>query len=244
MDHDDLLDRFALFENARLINEKPKAEIIYSDEDKINQRGLRYEPFMKPDWSPELLLLQMYTGHLSVYKKELIDKVGGFREGYEGSQDYDLMLRASEMTQEIHHIPKVLYHWRTIEGSTAADPSAKEYAYVAGQRALQDAMDRRGLQARASRIPRAQGMYSVDYEAARNASEDGEIVSLCATYDLSFSESSTLPVSVVVPITDSAGQSKRLADLLLLLMPHLNFCLLYTSPSPRDQRGSRKPSSA
>ena len=223
LDHDDLLDRFALLENARLINDKPKAEIIYSDEDKINQRGLRYEPFMKPDWSPELLLLQMYTGHLSVYKKELIDKVGGFREGYEGSQDYDLILRASERTQEIHHIPKVLYHWRTIEGSTAADPSAKEYAYVAGQRALQDAMDRRGLHAQASRIPRAQGMYSVDYEAARNASEDGEIVSLSATYDLSFSESSTLPVSVVVPITDSAGQPEKLTDLLLLLLPYLKY---------------------
>ena len=223
LDHDDLLDRFALFENARLINEKPKAEIIYSDEDKINQQGFRYEPFMKPDWSPELLLLQMYTGHLSVYKKELIDKVGGFRQGYEGSQDYDLMLRASERTQEIHHIPKVLYHWRTIEGSTAADPSAKEYAYVAGQKALQDAMDRRGLPARASRIPRAHGMYSVDYEAARDDPEDGEIVSLSGTYDLSFLEGPALPVSVVVPITDSAGQPRRLTDLLLLLLPYLNF---------------------
>ncbi len=223
LDHDDLLDRFALFENARLINEKPKAEIIYSDEDKINQQGLRYEPFMKPDWSPELLLLQMYTGHLSVYKKELIDKVGGFRQGYEGSQDYDLMLRASKRTQEIHHIPKVLYHWRTIEGSTAADPSAKEYAYVAGQKALQDAMDRRGLPARVSRIPRAHGMYSVEYEAARDDPEDGEIVSLSGTYDLSFLEGLALPVSVVVPITDSAGQSKRLTDLLLLLLPYLKY---------------------
>ena len=223
LDHDDLLDRFALLENALLINENPKAEIIYSDEDKINQRGLRYEPFMKPDWSPELLLLQMYTGHLSVYKKELIDKVGGFREGYEGSQDYDLMLRASERTQEIHHIPKVLYHWRTIEGSTAADPSAKEYAYVAGQKALQDAVERRGLRGQASRNPRVHGMYSGDYGAAKDGSEDSEVVSLSGTYDVSFSESSTLPVSVVVPITDSAGQSKRLADLLLLLMPHLNF---------------------
>ena len=223
LDHDDLLDRFALFENARLINENPKAEIIYSDEDKINQRGLRYEPFMKPDWSPELLLLQMYTGHLSVYKKELIDKVGGFRQGYEGSQDYDLILRASERTQEIHHIPKVLYHWRTIEGSTAADPSAKQYAYVAGQRALQDAMDRRGLHAQASRIPRANGMYSVDYEAARNASEDGQIVSLSGTYDLSFFEGSTLSASVVVPITDSSGQPRSLTDLLLLLLPYLKY---------------------
>jgi len=223
LDHDDLLDRFALFENARLINEHPKAEIIYSDEDKINQRGLRYEPFMKPDWSPELLLLQMYTGHLSVYKKELIDQVGGFREGYEGSQDYDLMLRASERTQEIHHIPKVLYHWRTIEGSTAADPSAKEYAYVAGQKALQDAIERRGLRARASRIPRAHGMYSVSYEALKDGAENDNTASLSGAYDLSFLEGSTLPVSVVVPSLDSASQPRRLIDLLLLLLPYLNF---------------------
>ena len=106
---------------------------------------------MKPDWSPELLLLQMYIPATWVFiKKELIDKVGGFREGYEGSQDYDLILRTSELTREIHHIPKVLYHWRTIEGSTAADPSAKEYAYVSGQKALQDAVNRRGLRAHAS----------------------------------------------------------------------------------------------
>ncbi|MFL2551673.1 MAG: glycosyltransferase [Arenicellales bacterium] len=219
LDHDDLLDHLALYENAYLLNEFPKAEIIYSDEDKINQRGLRYESFMKPDWSPELLLLQMYTGHLSVYKKELIDKAGRFREGYEGSQDYDLMLRASELTQEIHHIPKVLYHWRTIEGSTAADPSAKEYAYVSGKKALQDAVKRRGLHAHASRIPRAHGMYSVTYGSADpNApNEQGDLPS--GTYDISFAEESTLSVSVVIPSLETTGRSKRLARLLALLLP-------------------------
>ena len=223
LDHDDLLDPFALFENARLINKHPKAQIIYSDEDKINQRGLRYEPFMKPDWSPELLLLQMYTGHLTVYKKQLIDKIGGFREGYEGSQDYDLMLRASEVTQEIHHIPKVLYHWRTIEGSTAADPSAKEYAYVAGQKALQDAVERRGLRGQASRIPGAHGMYSVTYGAAKDGSEEDEIVSLSGTYDLSFSEHSIQSVSVIVPCLESPDQQNGLIDLLLLFLPYLKY---------------------
>ena len=221
LDHDDLLDRFALFENARLINKHPNAQIIYSDEDKINQQGLRYEPFMKPDWSPELLLLQMYTGHLSVYKKELIDKVGGFREGYEGSQDYDLMLRASERTQEIHHIAKVLYHWRTIEGSTAADPSAKEYAYIAGQKALQDAVDRRGLRGQASRIPKAHGMYSVSYQVLKDGSEKNKIVSPSGTYDLSFSEYPLQSVSVVVPCLESPVQPKRLVDVLLLFLPYL-----------------------
>ena len=222
LDHDDLLDPFALFENACLINERPKADIIYSDEDKINQRGLRYEPFMKPGWSPELLLLQMYTGHLSVYKKGLIDMVGGFREGYEGSQDYDLMLRASELTQEIHHIPKVLYHWRTIEGSTAADPAAKEYAYVSGQKALQDAVNRRGLRARASRVPRAQ---QISLRSDVNRSHDGSDAEgmLSGIYDVSFSETSTTSVSVIVPCPESAGRSKRLSALLPLLLPYLEY---------------------
>ena len=223
LDHDDLLDRFALFENARLINKHPKAQIVYSDEDKINELGLRYDPFMKPDWSPELLLLQMYTGHLSVYKKDLIDKVGGFREGYEGSQDYDLMLRASEVTQEIHHIAKVLYHWRSIAGSTAADPSAKEYAYIAGQKALQDAIDRRGLRGQASRIPKAHGLYSVIYQAIKDGSEKDKIFLPSDTYDPSFSEHFIQSVSVVVPCLESPDQPNGLVDLLLLLLSYLKY---------------------
>ncbi|HAA36772.1 MAG TPA: hypothetical protein DCE12_08150 [Gammaproteobacteria bacterium] len=220
LDHDDLLDRFALFENARLINENPKAQIIYSDEDKINQRGLRYEPFMKPAWSPDLLLLQMYTGHLSVYKKELIDKVGGFREGYEGSQDYDLMLRASEMTQEIHHIPKVLYHWRTIEGSTAADPSAKEYAYVAGQKALQDAVRRRGIRARATRIPRSRQIGPPsDLNRRHDGSDSADILS--GIYDTCFEKTSDMSMSVIVPCPESVDRSTRVASLLATILPQL-----------------------
>ena len=244
LDHDDLLDRFALFENACLINEHQKAEIIYSDEDKINQRGVRYEPFMKPDWSPELLLLQMYTGHLSVYKKELIDKIGGFREGYEGSQDYDLMLRASELAQEIHHIPKVLYHWRTIEGSTAADPSAKEYAYVAGQRAVQDAVDRRGLRAQASQVPRTYGMYSGNYEAIKDGSENDKTASLSGNYDVRFASDSVFTASVVIPILESAGHPKRLADLLFLLLsyreqPEMEVVLVIGGNQPFDLSETR-----
>jgi glycosyltransferase involved in cell wall biosynthesis len=245
LDHDDLLDRLALFENACLLNDCPLAEIIYSDEDKINQRGLRYEPFMKPSWSPEFLLLEMYTGHLSVYKKDLIDKVGGFREGYEGSQDYDLMLRASELTQEIHHIPKVLYHWRTIEGSTAADPSAKEYAYVSGQKALQDALERRGLRAQVSRIPRASKMYSASRGSGDGNAGDEER-SLSGTYDVSYLEDPALSVSVIVPSLENASRSKRLAAVLLLLLPYLkqpgvNVVLVIGGTQPFDLSDVEEP---
>ena len=220
LDHDDLLDRFALLENARLLSLHPQAEIIYSDEDKINQAGRRYEPFFKPDWSPELLLLQMYTGHLGVYKRDLIERIGGFREGYEGSQDFDLILRASELTNEIYHIPKVLYHWRTVEGSTAADPLAKGYAYVSGQKALQDAITRRGLRAHASRIPRRHGMYAVSYEN-KNSNQDEHMLSGIYSVDFKRNERST--VSLIIPSMRESGRLARLARVLRLLLPYFGY---------------------
>jgi glycosyltransferase involved in cell wall biosynthesis len=163
MDHDDEIPPNALYEFANMLSKFPDADLIYSDEDKINQNNTRYDPFFKPDWSPDLLLSQMYSGHLSLYRRSLVEQIGGFREGYEGSQDYDLVLRFTELTDRIHHIPKVLYHWRTVEGSTAADPTAKEYAYVAGRRALQDAIDRRDAPGSVTRVSVYHGQYIVDY---------------------------------------------------------------------------------
>ena len=218
LDHDDLLDRFALFENARLLNLHPQAEIIYSDEDKINKRGLRYDPYFKPDWSPELLLLQMYLGHLGVYKRALIEKIGGFREGYEGSQDYDLILRASELTDEIYHIPEVLYHWRTIDGSTAADPNAKAYAYLSGEKALQDAITRRGLLAKASQIPRKHGMYTVSY---KNDTSRANKDVLSGIYSIDFTPNKYSTLSLIIPSSQNSGRLERLTDTLRLLLPYL-----------------------
>ncbi|MFQ6109040.1 MAG: glycosyltransferase, partial [Candidatus Aminicenantales bacterium] len=119
LDHDDELSPDALFEVARMLNEHPEADIIYSDEDKLNAGGRRIEPHFKPDWSPDLFLSYNYICHFLVMRKELVDGLNGFREGFEGSQDYDLLLRATEKTDKIFHIPKVLYHWRQIKGSTA-----------------------------------------------------------------------------------------------------------------------------
>ena len=167
LDHDDELEDTALFENARLLNNHPDADMIYSDEDKIDENGLRYHPFFKPDWSPDTLLSQMYSSHLSVYRKDLINTVGGFRTGYDGSQDYDLALRISETPARIHHIPKVLYHWRSGDDSTASNPQAKEYAHAAAVKALEDSINRRGESGTVKRVPNYPGYYIVDYVSER-----------------------------------------------------------------------------
>ena len=136
LDHDDELSPNALMENARLINARPELELIYSDEDKISLGGKHRSPFFKPDFSPDLLCSQNYMGHLIVAKRALIDRVGGFSQGIDGSQDYDLLLRLCEQTNHIAHLPKVLYHWREIPGSTASAFAAKSYAWEAGREAL------------------------------------------------------------------------------------------------------------
>lgn len=142
LDHDDELTIDALFQNAKLINQHPNADFIYSDEDKINAAGKRRDPVFKPDWSPEYFHSTMYSCHLGVYRSDLIRKTGGFRLGYEGSQDYDLVLRVMEQTQQIYHLPKVLYHWRMIPASAASGSEAKPWAYTAGYKALESMLER------------------------------------------------------------------------------------------------------
>jgi glycosyltransferase involved in cell wall biosynthesis len=144
MDHDDEISPEALFEFARLLNERPDTDMVYSDEDEINPKGMRFEPFFKPDWSPEYLETCMYTGHFACYRTDIAKKLGGFRLGYEGSQDYDFVLRFTEQTKNIEHIPKVLYHWRAIPGSAASSAAAKSYAAKAAIKALEDRLVRFG----------------------------------------------------------------------------------------------------
>ncbi|KKT69545.1 MAG: Glycosyl transferase family 2, partial [Candidatus Moranbacteria bacterium GW2011_GWF1_44_4] len=148
LDNDDELSPNALFENAKLINEHSEADFIYSDEDKIETNGKRNDPFFKPDWSPDLFLSQMYTCHLGVYRKSIINEIGGFRKGYEGSQDYDLVLRFIEKTkpENIFHIPKILYHWKKIPGSMARNEIAKDYTAAAAQKALKDYLVRNNIE--------------------------------------------------------------------------------------------------
>ncbi len=144
LDHDDLLTPDALSANAEVIEGNPRVDYIYSDEDKVAEDGTFYGRFHKPVWSPERLRGQMYTSHLSVMRTDVVRQVGGLREGYDGSQDHDLALRVGEVAREVVHIPEVLYHWRAVVGSAAADIEAKPYATIAGAKAVQDHLDRTG----------------------------------------------------------------------------------------------------
>lgn len=147
LDHDDELRPDALWWNARLLQLRPDLDIIYSDEDKLNDEGERWWPFHKPDWSPAMLTNVNYVNHFLVMRRTLLDEVGGYRSGFDGAQDYDLVLRLTEATERhrIGHIAKPLYSWRTVVGSTAADIEAKPEAHDAGHRALADAIERQGL---------------------------------------------------------------------------------------------------
>lgn len=145
LDHDDVLQPDALQEVIRALNEQRDLDYIYSDEDKLELDGTHSQPFFKPDWSPDLLLSLNYVTHLSVFRRELVERVGGFREGFEGAQDWDLILRATEQTDRIAHIPKLLYSWRKAPGSAAASEEAKPYAYLAAKKAIEEAIARRGM---------------------------------------------------------------------------------------------------
>jgi GT2 family glycosyltransferase len=163
MDHDDLLAIDALFEVAHLINRHPDVDVIYTDENKIDDHVRFQEPHFKPDWAPESFLSRMYVGHLIVMRRSLVEAVGGLRPEFDGSQDYDLMLRVTELTDRIRHIPRILYHWRIHQDSTSLDGAAKPYAYDAAVRALNEALERRGEEGRISAKPEYPGSYDVRF---------------------------------------------------------------------------------
>jgi len=163
MDHDDLLPEHALYWMAQAIVRHPHAGLIYSDEDKVDEQGRRSAPYFKPDWNAFLFRSQNMVSHFGVYQRDLVERVGRFRKGYEGSQDYDLALRCIEQLSPSHiiHVPRVLYHWRIHAGSTAVAPQEKPYAVNAAVRALDDHLQRTGCQASTELLPF--GMYRVHY---------------------------------------------------------------------------------
>lgn len=163
LDHDDELTVDALYHMVKAINNHDP-DLIYSDEDKLSLEGYYLEPHFKPDYSPDLILSTNYICHLSVYRRTLLDQLADdghyLREGFEGSQDHDLVLRALDHTDRVHHIPRVLYHWRMIPGSTAARYDSKDHAWEAGRRAVEDTLQRRGI-AGAALLGRYPGTYRV-----------------------------------------------------------------------------------
>lgn len=166
LDHDDLLSPFALYEIISAVNKDGSIDMIYSDEDKISEDGRRrYNLNFKPAWSPDLIRSHNYVTHLLVIRKSIIDNIGGFRDSFDGAQDYDLILRASEKSEKIHRIPKILYHWRSHEKSSSDSPFAKKDAYEAGRRAVEGHLARIGLDSKVEHgaFP---GAYKITYRMA------------------------------------------------------------------------------
>jgi GT2 family glycosyltransferase len=147
LDHDDCLTPDALYEVVKRLQQDPCPDFIYSDHDIKDPKGTRVSPMFKPDWSPDLILSMNYITHFATYRRELVQKVGGFRKGFEGSQDLDLILRVTEQTKHIAHIPRTLYSWGQSPASVATDSTAKPYAHEAGRKAIAEALERRGEEA-------------------------------------------------------------------------------------------------
>ncbi len=204
LDHDDLLPQFCFYEIVKCINEHPEVEFIYTDEDKIEGKiENRKDPYFKPDFSRDTLRANNYITHLSVFKKELMDKIGGFHEECNGAQDFDIILRATEETNQIVHIPKILYHWRVHKNSTAMQANAKPYAYEAGLKAVQAHLERQGLQAKVTQGRDIPGIYEVEYEVKGNPK-----------------------VSILIPNKDSVQLLKACLESVLKLTTYENYEIL------------------
>jgi GT2 family glycosyltransferase len=195
LDHDDVLDPTALSEIAGVIADHADADVIYSDEDKLDELDRRFMPHFKPDWDPDLLLAYPYLGHVTAIRSELIRRIGGFRPDFDGSQDYDVMVRSTELARRIVHIPKILYHWRVVPGSAAGDTDAKPWAHQASRRVLEDALVRRGIDARVTNGP-FQGAYHI-----RRKIEGAPTVAVV----IPFRDQAALTVSCLASLEESAG---------------------------------------
>ncbi len=147
LDDDDELHPLCLERVSKVLTSDRPPDVVYTDEDKIDTNGNHSGAVIKPDWSPDLFLTHNFLCHLVACRRELVEFVGGFRAGFDGSQDYDLLLRITEVTGEIVHVPEILYHWRAIPGSAASRVDAKPYAFERSKMALRDAMARREIDA-------------------------------------------------------------------------------------------------
>ena len=166
-DHDDMLTPDALYEIVKAINDYDY-DVLYTDEDKISEDSHDYKkPVFKPDYSPELLCANNYITHFFVAKKSIVDRLGGFRKEYDGSQDYDFIFRCVELAKKVGHVSKVLYHWRMHGGSVAGDPTSKMYAYDAGKKAIQSHYERVGIQANVKHMERL-GLYHTEYKMIKH----------------------------------------------------------------------------
>ena len=200
LDHDDTLAPFCLYEVVKTLNEDRSTDIIYSDEDKFTTlSGARFQPHFKPDFSPDYLRSINYITHFFVIKKSLMDELGGFIDEYNGAQDYDLILRATEKSDKIVHIPKVLYHWRVHENSTSMDVGAKQYVIDAGKKAIEAHIKRLDM--------------------------PGEVTSLDdkSIYRVRFDVDDEEKVSIVIPNKDHIDDLKKCINSILTRSTYSNY---------------------
>lgn len=199
LDHDDELTADCLWELALAVD-ATQADFIYSDEDKILPSGQFSEPFHKPDWSPDTIMSTMFTCHVSAVRRALIEELGGLRSEYDGAQDWDLVLRIAEKTSRIFHVPKVLYHWRVIPGSVAADLAEKPYAVDASVRAREAALVRRARKGEVEALPNLPGHARVKYAL-----------------------SGTPLISIIIPSRDNGAVLAQCVDSILKHSAYRNF---------------------
>jgi O-antigen biosynthesis protein len=217
LDHDDTLAPHALAHVCDTLDRSPGAELIYSDEDKIDRKGKRYDPFFKPDWSPDLLLSENYICHLLVLRQDLAQKIGTLHSDCDGSQDYDLILRATEQAKVIEHIPKVLYHWRAGAASTATSIDHKQYALDAAHEALKRHCSRvgGGIRIEADSIPgrwRARYPIPSGTRASIIIASGGKTDVLRANLDSIFRKTSYPDYEVVVVDNSKAAAIEKLVQ--------------------------------
>lgn len=192
LDHDDLLAPEALFEMVSKLNQDSEFEVIYSDEDKITEEKkgewVHSQPHFKPDFSIDLLRSNNYITHFLCVKRNVLEQIGGFRREFDGAQDYDFILRCTEVAKKVGHVSKVLYHWRVHSSSTSDNPMSKKYAYDAGQRAIEEHLKRMGQQGTVTQR-KFFGFYQVRYQVQGNPL-----------------------VSILIPNKDQAKTLKRCID--------------------------------
>lgn len=210
IDNDDIIEKDALYYVVEALNHNPKLDLIYTDEDKIDFKGKYMEPHFKPDYSPDTLMGVNYICHLSVIRRSLVEKLGGLRKKYDGSQDYDLILRITENTKNIHHIEKILYHWRQTPTSTAGYLGNKSYAYQAGKKALEDALKRRNVKAQVLDNPKV------------------------STYLIKYDHINPL-ISIIIPIKDQAKVTRRCLESIYTKNTYKNFEVIIIDNNSKEQ---------
>lgn len=224
MDCDDVIERNALYEFAKLLNKHPEYDFIYSDEDKITEDGkIRHMPFFKPDWSPDLFHCMMYTNHLATYRASIVKEIGGLRTSYNGSQDYDMTLRFMEKSDDtrVGHVPKILYHWRERKESAAFSIGAKNYAANAARMAKLDYLKRNNINGRIEFIP-GTAQYRIVYDVIGNplvsiiipSKDNNEILKQCIDSIHKYTNYDNYEI-IVVDNGSSEANKKNIEDYLI-----------------------------